>query len=110
MESVGVPADPVQELSAALFGRALRLPLAIWVRSRSEPFFQRQASDGIGIAQTYVRKELASFVKLGMLRELPRAEGDKRLFYEQVADHPWWLIIDAAAQAALLQQTPHPEM
>ncbi|MFI6997186.1 hypothetical protein [Nocardia sp. NPDC050175] len=107
MESEGVPVDPVQELSAALFGRALRLPLAIWVRSQSEPFFQRQASDGIGIPQTYVRKELATFVQQGMLRELPRAEGDKRLFYEQVRDHPWWMIIDAADQALQIRIRAH---
>ncbi|WP_331758112.1 hypothetical protein OG225_42210 (plasmid) [Nocardia sp. NBC_01377] len=102
MESESPPADPVQELSAALFGRALRLPLGIWVRAQTEPFFQRQASDGVGMPQTYVRKELAVLVSLGMLRELPRAEGDKRLFYDQLTDHPWWLIIDAAAHAAEL--------
>ncbi|WP_063054746.1 hypothetical protein [Nocardia salmonicida] len=99
MESERGSADPVQELSAALFGRTLRLPLAIWVRSRTEPFFQRQASDGVAVAQTHVRKELATFVQLGMLRELPRAEGDKRLFYEQDRGHPLWGTIDAAQVA-----------
>jgi len=92
----GVPADPAHELSSVLFGRALRLPLALWVRGRREPFFQRQAADGLGTHQPYIRKELATFVQTGMVRELPRTDGDIRLFYEPVHEHPWWSIIDAA--------------
>lgn len=104
MEPPVVSSEAVHEISSALFGRALRLPLALWVRTRSEPFFQRQAADGVGTHQTYIRKELATLVRLGMVRELPRTDGDNRLFYEQVPTHPWWGIIDAAHHAA--KQSP----
>lgn len=94
-----VPPDALHELSAALFGRAVRLPLAVWVRGRTGPFFQREAAEGVGTHQPYIRKELATLVTLGMVRELPRISR-ARLFYEQVPDHPWWSIIDTARQVA----------
>lgn len=92
--------EPLRELSAALFGRAVRLPVAVWVRGQTEPFFQRQAAEGIGDHQTYVRKELATLVQLGMVRELPRVTDRARVFYQQIPEHPWWAVIDAASRAA----------
>lgn len=92
--------DALRELSAGLFGRAVRLPVAVWVRGRTEPFYQRQAAEGVNDHQTYVRKELAALVDLGMVRELPRETDRARVFYEQIPDHPWWQVIDTAAQAA----------
>lgn len=96
----GASPDPLRELSAALFGRAVRLPVAVWVRGQAEPFFQRQAADGVGDLQTYVRKELATLVTLGMVQELPRDTDRARVFYQQVPDHPWWAVIDTANRVA----------
>jgi hypothetical protein len=103
--SVDAPGEALREVSAELFGRALRLPLAAWVRAQPGPFFQRQAAEGIEAPQTYVRKELATLVRVGMVHELPRSDGDIRVFYEQAPDHPWWAIIDTASRAA---QTSRP--
>lgn len=94
-----VTPDALHELSAALFGRAVRLPLAVWVRGRTEPFFQREAAEGVSTHQPYIRKELTTLVTLGMVRELPRINR-ARVFYEQVPDHPWWSVIDAAQRVA----------
>jgi hypothetical protein len=87
----------------------MRLPFALWIRSQIQPFFQRQAADGVGTHQTYIRKELAMLVRLSMVRELSRADGDNRLFYEQIATHPWWGVIDAACRALRRsKETEHP--
>lgn len=86
-------------VSAALFGRALRLPLAAWIRQRNTPFFQKQCAEGVGSLQQYVRKELAVLVDLGMIEQLPRERGDARIFYRQVPEHPLWAVIDAATTA-----------
>lgn len=99
-DSISVSREALNAVSASLFGRALRLPLAVWVRNQHEPFFQRQAADGTAAPQTYVRKELTTLVDVGMVRELPRADGDNRVFYQQIPEHPWWEIIDVASRTA----------
>lgn len=96
----GASSEALRELSAGLFGRAVRLPVAAWVRGRTEPFFQRQAAEGVNDHQTYVRKELSMLVALGMVRELPRDTDRARVFYQQIPDHPWWLVIDTALRVA----------
>ncbi|RJQ66146.1 hypothetical protein D5S17_35550 [Pseudonocardiaceae bacterium YIM PH 21723] len=89
----------IERLSSLVFGRAIRLPLHAWVRKQTGPFFQRQAADGVGTHQTYIRTELTTLVETGMLDQLPRSDGDNRVFYSPNVDHPWWKIIDAAVEA-----------
>lgn len=87
-------------VSAALFGRSLRLPLAAWIRQRDTPFFQKQCAQAVGVLPQYVGKELGGLAELGMIEQLPREAGDTRILYRQVPDHPLWAVIDAATTAA----------
>ena len=86
-------------VSAALFGRSIRLPLAAWIRRRDTPFFQKQCAQGVGALPQYVSKELNGLAELGMIEQLPREAGDTRIFYRQVPHNPLWAVIDAATTA-----------
>jgi hypothetical protein len=86
-------------VSAALFGRSIRLPVAAWIRQRDTPFFQKQCAQGVGAMPQYVGKELTGLAELGMIQQLPREAGDTRIFYRQVPDNPLWAVIDAATTA-----------
>jgi hypothetical protein len=90
----------IGDISGALFGRRLRLPLALWIRKRDGEFFQREAAEGVGVPPQYVGKELGLLVQLGMITQLPRSRGDNRVFYAAEPAHPLWAVIDAAESAA----------
>lgn len=88
-----------------LFGRKLRLRVALWIHRRDEPtFFQAEAADGVGYTASAVTTELDRLIQLGMLKELPTKADDRRRYYARV-DSPLWRIIQAA-QEALEAQSP----
>ena len=84
-------------VSADLFGRACRLPLAVWILTRDKPrFFQSEPPREVG-APSAVRQELARFVRAGMLEE-ERPDAENRVYYVRT-ESPLWAIIRAAADA-----------
>ena len=83
-----------------LFGRALRLRLALWVAGREDPvFFQGEAARGVDYAASAVIQELDRLDRLGMVTRLPRSAGDRRQYYART-DSPLWTVV-AATSAAL---------
>ncbi len=86
-----------REVSAHLFGRACRLPLALWILKRDKPrFFQSEPPREID-TPTAVRQELERFVQLGLLVE-DRPDAENRVYYERT-ESPWWRVIEAADEA-----------
>lgn len=84
-------------VSAELFGRTCRLPLAIWVLKRDKPrFFQSEPPREVGVPSA-VRQELARFVRAGLLDE-ERPDAENRVYYTRT-DSPLWAIIQAAGEA-----------
>ena len=84
-------------VSADLFGRPCRLPLAIWITKREKPrFFQSEPPREIG-APSAIRQELARFVRAGLLDE-ERPDAENRVYYIRT-DSALWAIIQAAIDA-----------
>ncbi|MGC1185190.1 MAG: hypothetical protein WBA31_08585 [Candidatus Dormiibacterota bacterium] len=98
MESENYARD-VHRVGNGLFGRGIRLKLALWVRDQKSPFFQSQAGREVDIPVQYLRAELARLAELGLVAQLPSDPGDRRLFYEVVSDNPLWEVFDAARRA-----------
>lgn len=98
----GVDAYPLDEVSALLFGRSIRLPVAAWIRSLPEgaAFYQREVAEAIGTQAQYMRRELDILCDLGMVIREPRANGELRQFYVAERSNPLWSIIDAAVIAS----------
>jgi hypothetical protein len=89
----GPPFDAAQ-VSAALFGRPCRLPLAAWILRRTKArFYQSEPPKELG-APTAVRQELTRFARIGLLSE-ERPDGENRVYYQRT-DSPLWAIIEAA--------------
>lgn len=84
-------------LSADLFGRSCRLPLAIWILERDKPrFYQSEPPRDVGVPSA-VRQELARFVRTGLIDE-ERPDAENRVYYMRT-DSPLWAIIRAAVNA-----------
>ena len=84
------------QLSADLFGRRCRLPLALWIlRSQKARFFQSEPPRELG-APTAVRQELTRLVRAGLLEE-ERPDAENRVYYVRT-DSPVWRVIEAAAE------------
>lgn len=84
----------VREVSAALFGRGCRLPLALWIMKLEKPrFFQSEPPRDID-TPTAVRQELERLSRLGLL-EQERPDGENRVYYVRT-DSPLWHVIKAA--------------
>lgn len=84
----------MREVSADLFGRACRLPLALWILRREKPrFYQSEPPREID-SPTALRQELERFVRLGLLVQ-DRPDAENRVYYERT-DSPLWQVIDAA--------------
>jgi hypothetical protein len=90
----------LEHVSDRLFGRGLRLALAVWILELPDgTFYQHQAASLAGLHQSNVRDELHSrLIPLGMVQELPRMPGERRQYYVRT-DSPLWQIIEAAVRA-----------
>lgn len=85
------------QVSADLFGRPCRLPLAIWImRHAKDRIYQSEPPRELG-APTAVRQELQRFVRAGLLGE-ERPDESNRVYYVRT-DSPLWAIIRTAAEA-----------
>jgi hypothetical protein len=93
------PSRPdVDEVGDLLFGRKLRLRLALWVLRRDDRFYQAEAAKGVNYSASAVADELDRLVELGMLAGQPAESGDRRRYYKKL-DHPLWAIIEAVDAA-----------
>lgn len=82
-------------VSADLFGRGCRLPVAFWVLSReSGRFYQSEPPAELG-PPTAVRQELVRLARAGLLDE-DRSEGGNRVYYNRT-DSPLWRVFAEAA-------------
>ncbi len=88
----------LEEVSETMFGRKMRLPLAIRLLDAEPGFYAAQLSGLSGFSAAHVGDELERFEKLGMLRRRPKTEGDRAKRYERT-DSPLWGIITAARGA-----------
>lgn len=83
-------------MSADLFGRACRLPIAMWILGRDKPrFFQSEPPRELG-SPTAVRQELARLARAGLLDE-ERPDGENRVYYVRT-DSAWWAVIELASE------------
>lgn len=83
-------------ISADLFGRRCRLPIAMWILARDKPtFYQSEPPRDLG-SPTAVRQELARLTRAGLLDE-ERPEGENRVYYVRT-DSPWWGLIERASE------------
>jgi hypothetical protein len=81
-------------VSNDLFGRACRLPLALWILgSNKERFFQSEPPQELG-GRTAIRQELERFVGAGLL-DIERPDNENRVYYVRT-DSPLWDIMRAA--------------
>ncbi len=79
------------QVSADLFGRACRLPIALWILDRDKPrFFQSEPPTELA-AQTALRQELARLVRAGLLVE-ERPDGENRVYYVRTDSSLWEII------------------
>ncbi len=86
-------------VGSALFGRAIRLRLLVWVRTHDEPFFQSQAARAIDYSGvSAVAKELDMLERLGMVRKFGRPNRTGRQNYLR-EDAPLWAVVDATLAA-----------
>lgn len=83
-------------ISADLFGRGCRLPIAIWILRRDKPrFYQSEPPVQLG-SPTAVRQELARLTKAGLLEE-ERPDGENRVYYMRT-DSVWWQVVKVAME------------
>ena len=88
--------DATQQLSAELFGRGCRLPLALWIlHSQKERFYQSEPPREIAVP-TALRQELARFVRAGLL-DVERRDAENRVYYVRTTS-PYWRIVETAAE------------
>ena len=81
-------------ISALMFGRACRLPLARWILAHPKGrFFQSEPPPSVG-APTAVRQELHRMVQLGLL-ERERPDGENRVYYVRTTADLWRVFLAA---------------
>ena len=86
----------VMRVSADLFGRPCRLPLAVWILRRDKPRFYQSEPPRELADPTARRQELARFVKAGLLDE-ERPDAENRVYYTRTDSRLWEVIRTAAA-------------
>jgi DNA-binding transcriptional ArsR family regulator len=85
-----------ERISADLFGRRCRLPIAIWILGRDKPRFYQSEPPPELASPTAIRQELARLTRAGMLDE-ERPDGENRVYYVRT-DSAWWEVIKVARQ------------
>jgi len=84
-----------EQVSADLFGRSCRLPVALWVLSRgSERFYQSEPPSNLG-PHTAIRQELSRLARAGLIAE-ERAPGEHRVYYRRTSSPLWRVFVEAA--------------
>lgn len=86
--------DP-EQVSAELFGRSCRLPVALWVLGRgAERFYQSEPPPELG-PQTAVRQELSRLARAGLIAE-ERLPSEHRVYYRRTSSPLWRVFAEAA--------------
>jgi DNA-binding MarR family transcriptional regulator len=87
--------DGVQRLSKLLFGNQDRLVVAAAVAdAETRSVYARQLAESIGIADARVGPQLAVFEEAGLLVRLPKAGGERRVYFERRESSFWTLCLD----------------
>lgn len=85
----------VTTVGRLLFGRSLRLRVALWIlRESGGSFFLSQAAAGIGYSASGISSELDRLIELQMIRR--DADAGSRRVYFTVVPHPLWEVFAAA--------------
>jgi hypothetical protein len=84
------------------WGNALRLRAAAWINDQptGAVFFQRQMARELATEAAYVRRELDLLLTAGAIEAQPQEAGVRRQLYTAVADHPIWVVVEAAQACA----------
>lgn len=91
-------------VSAALFGRRCRLPIAMWILGRDKTrFYQSEPPRQLG-SPTAVRQELTRLTRAGLLDE-ERPDGENRVYYVRT-DSAWWAVIELATEILSDEDSP----
>ncbi|GAA1325772.1 hypothetical protein GCM10020360_32580 [Nonlabens tegetincola] len=87
----------LNEVSTLLFGRACRLPIALWVLEHGDgKFYQSEPPTNLG-SQTAIRQELSRLAKAGLIAE-ERTSNENRVYYRRI-NSPLWRIFAEAEKA-----------
>lgn len=97
MEDLEYSMSRLEEVSAELFGRAMRLPIAVCVMEQEQPFYIKQIADDTGYSSSNVSAELRRMVNLAMLKEHDRPSGENRQFFTRLDSSLWEIIRIASA-------------
>ncbi|WP_307313976.1 hypothetical protein [Microbacterium sp. SORGH_AS_0421] len=82
-------------MSADIFGRGCRLPVALWILRRQQPrFYQSEPPASLG-APTAVRQELERLARAGLL-EVEKSDRENRVYYSRTASPLWRVFAEAA--------------
>ncbi len=92
-------ATALEFLSVQLFGRPMRLPVALQILDNASGiFYATEIADALGLRPNNVTEELSRLQSLGMILPLPRRPAIRASYYERT-DSELWVIIDAARNA-----------
>ncbi|OYN78909.1 hypothetical protein CG716_13655 [Mycolicibacterium sphagni] len=83
-------------ISELLFGRACRLPIALWILgSQKDRFYQSEPPESLA-ARTAIRQELERLAEVGLVyKETP--DHENRVYYVRTTS-PLWEVIRVAAE------------
>ena len=85
----------LERVSADIFGRSCRLPVALWILRREQSrFYQSEPPQSLG-APTAVRQELERLAREGLL-SVEKAEGENRVYYSRTSSPLWRVFAEAA--------------
>lgn len=87
----------VERIGERLFGRGLRLRVALYLVDAEELQFQGGVARALDASATEVGKELDRLADLGMLQKLPRLRGNDRQNYLR-QEHWLWEVLATVAE------------
>ena len=88
----------VKELGKGLFGRSLRLQVALWaLQQEGSSFYVTQVAQGVDYCASGVSVELSRLAGLGLLTPIADS-GSRRLYYIRT-DSPLWGVFEVVAAA-----------
>jgi hypothetical protein len=93
-----------ENLSEHLFGRRMRLPIALYVYNKPDGLvYLAEVAQATGYPASNVREELGRLVRAGMLLAFPQGRQDRRRYYQRINSRAWDVI---RAAALVVQATP----
>ena len=82
-----------------LFGRAMRLPVLMWIHARADPaFYQGEVHTETGYPQSAIADELSRFADIGLISRTGRIDHGRQYYVRDDAS-PLWGIVDTARLA-----------